>query len=177
MSKLDEDINSIVDLKKSEEEDFLRYECSEKVKKAIDLERNRQNQQTEEYENFLKEQLQDRLEKYTEFYEGNLVLLKEFLVIKNDMENQKLRERELQKRCKSICQKPNLKVYKTKNCKKIKDVNTIPEVKCKSNVKIEVKMSTNCLVKEKAPSNKLPEYFYFKKFNNNDFDRIYNKNT
>lgn len=159
-------------MKKSEEEDFLRYECSEKVQKAIDLERNRQNQQTKEYENLLKKQLKDRLEKYREFFQGNADLRKEFRVIKNDMEKQ---ERELKKRCKSVClipkKKPNLKIYKTINCHKLKDVNRIQEIK---SVKKKCKKSE---IKEKAPSNKLPEYFYFKKFNNNDFDRIYNKNT
>lgn len=90
--KLDQDINSIVNLKKSEEEDFLKYECFEKVRMATDSERIHQKQITEKFENVLKEQLKDRLEKYETFFRRGTLLLKEFLIIKYDIQIQKLQK-------------------------------------------------------------------------------------
>lgn len=198
--KFDEDTNSIVNLKKSEEEDFLKYECSEKVKKVIDLERIHQIKLTKEFDNFMNCQLKDRLDKYRKNFKMNAVLFKEFWIIKYDIETQEIQKKiekkqkqELQNsraliRIKSACLKSptgakihedNQKQYKSRKCNIFEELNKIPVVN-----PVKGKITGNTCMKivtretgKKNISNSLPEYFYFKKFNKEEFDRIYKRYT
>lgn len=177
------------------------------------MERIHQIQLTEEYENVLKEQLKDRLDKYTKFFKRNEVLLNEFLIIKNNIEIQKIlaeiemkNVKELKKRSlvRSICvavephaamklHKDNQKVDKTRKCNIFEVLNKIPIVysakrQIKGNTCMKMMTTRNTNNKRKSlkemdrhmTDNKnslirLPEYFYFKKFNNKEIDKIYKR--
>lgn len=220
-------------MKKLEEEDFLKYECSENVKRAIDLERIHQLKLTEDFENAMKKQLKERLDKYTEFFQNGNLLLKEFLDIKTEFEIRKLLEKiEIRKKnqreaqqgslgkleCanklkpqesikkkvlvepKSVSReqqldKNNPKMCKIEKCDIFKILKKIPVVTKQSrankfiprknqekNAGVEMQNTTkkkfcnklNISKNSEEKRGQLPEYFFFKKFNEErKLDQIY----
>lgn len=213
-------------MKKLDEEDFLKYECSEKVNKALDLERIHQVKLTEEFEKVMKKSLKERIDKYTEFFRSGTILLKEFLDVKNEIEMRKLlekmefekKEEKSKKRLKCVDQslkvqentkqkvlvepklvelrEINQKVCKSEKCDIFKILERIPVITKQSrpnkfiprkikDAGAEIIQNTTgtkpCLKlnigkREKRVSKRLPEYFFFKKFNEDKkFDEIYEK--